>query len=665
LNWKGAYDSATAYSTNDAVTFNGSSYRAIQEIAANTANSDPNNTAYWTIIAQKGDTGQQGLTTVVSDGTTITGEGTTARPLQLSTGVLYAGSSSQGGPATSALSAGQSNDALALGGVPPSGYAPASGSPNYVSKAGAETITGAKSFTAFQSFTSSVGVGQHGPSSTTLLNVGGNTGVVAGTFINNHNTSGNDALLAVHTGPGIAVHAQNTQAGGRAGLFEAFHPLNSAPTLEALGQGSGPAFKASNNNTGPAAIFTSGNVGIGTSAPLEMFHVVNPGRTAGRFDGNVTVNGNLTVSGSSNISFTVNHDATLSGNGSAGSPLSVVSAPNGVVTTASYDDPSWITALDGRKIRGIITATSIFGRTNSNGAVVFGGNDGVGPGVQGFSPGGYGVAGYTSSNVSAGVYGSNPLGDAGRFDGNVVVSGDVGIGTTAPLAKLEIKGTGTNLLRLQPNGDEEDNHLIFGAAALDHNRAMIIATGNQGDAFGDLRFVTNLVNGPPVTAMTLRASGNVGIGTTEPGATLEVKEGGTTLADAWTTRSSARFKINIEPIIAPLDKALQLRGVTFNWKDTRQPSIGFIAEEVAHVLPEAVEYDADGKTTRGLDYSKVTPLLVEAIKAQQQEIEGLRRENAGLRTRTARQEARLTALEGIVKAKIRSVSTKARRKARR
>ncbi|MGI9166056.1 MAG: hypothetical protein ACR2G5_06680, partial [Pyrinomonadaceae bacterium] len=79
---------------------------------------------------------------------------------------------------------------------------------------GTETITGAKTFSGFQLFSGNVGIGMHGPTTDTLLNVGGNTGVVAGTFINNHNTSVNDALYAVHTGRGNAFHALNTQVIG-------------------------------------------------------------------------------------------------------------------------------------------------------------------------------------------------------------------------------------------------------------------------------------------------------------------------------------------------------------------------------------------------------------------------------------------------------------------
>ncbi len=49
-----------------------------------------------------------------------------------------------------------------------------------------------------------------------------------------------------------------------------------------------------------------------------------------------------------------------------------------------------------------------------------------------------------------------------------------------------------------------------------------------------------------------------------------------------------------------------------------------IAEEVGKVLPEIVVYEANGVDANGMDYSKITPLLLEAIKAQQKEIELLK-----------------------------------------
>jgi hypothetical protein len=407
---------------------------------------------------------------------------------------------------------------------------------------------------------------------------------------------------------------------------------------------------------------SSGNITIGIanggvraaelgSGAVNTTHIADSAVSSSKIASGQVVKGLNGLSDAVTLAAGPNITITPSGNNT----LTIAADGGGsvVYTTGSYADPSWITSLSGSKITGSLTSISnIFSRTTSNDDVILGLNDGYGSGVHGFSTGGYGVAGYTNSNVSAGIYGRNPVGDAGRFDGNVIVSGKVGIGTASPGTTLEIMGTGTSLFRLRPNAGTEDNQFILGGADPLVNRSMIVATGSDGDAFGDLRFVTNLVNGPAVSAMTLRSSGNVGIGTTTPDATLEIKVGGTTLADAWTTRSSARFKTNIQPVTAALDKVLRLRGVSFNWKDTQRPSLGFIAEEVALVLPEAVEYEKTGKETTGLDYSKVTPVLVEAIKTQQQEIEELRRENARLQLLNAGHEARLSSLEDIVNAMI-------------
>jgi hypothetical protein len=52
-----------------------------------------------------------------------------------------------------------------------------------------------------------------------------------------------------------------------------------------------------------------------------------------------------------------------------------------------------------------------------------------------------------------------------------------------------------------------------------------------------------------------------------------------------------------------------------------------IAEEVAPVAPEAVTFD-ENRNPKAVDYSRLTPLLVEAIKEQQSEIVRLRRQVA-------------------------------------
>jgi hypothetical protein len=71
----------------------------------------------------------------------------------------------------------------------------------------------------------------------------------------------------------------------------------------------------------------------------------------------------------------------------------------------------------------------------------------------------------------------------------------------------------------------------------------------------------------------------------------------------------------------PIETAKKLRGVEFTWKESGHKDFGFIAEEVGKVLPQLVSYEADGKSAIGMDYSKITSLLVECVKSQQSQLE--------------------------------------------
>ncbi|MFZ1529989.1 MAG: tail fiber domain-containing protein [Ferruginibacter sp.] len=93
-----------------------------------------------------------------------------------------------------------------------------------------------------------------------------------------------------------------------------------------------------------------------------------------------------------------------------------------------------------------------------------------------------------------------------------------------------------------------------------------------------------------------------------------------------TYASDERFKQNITAIQSPLQKLMQINGVEYemkageftknNFQKGRQ--IGLIAQNVEKVVPEAVN-EQDGY--KGVDYAKLVPLLLEAVKEQQVEIE--------------------------------------------
>ena len=91
--------------------------------------------------------------------------------------------------------------------------------------------------------------------------------------------------------------------------------------------------------------------------------------------------------------------------------------------------------------------------------------------------------------------------------------------------------------------------------------------------------------------------------------------------------SDSRLKDNLTPITNPVDKIKSLRGVEFDWNSGEHVGthdVGLIAQDVEAVLPEAVTTQEDGY--KNLAYTKVIPLLVEAMKEQQTMIEALRAE---------------------------------------
>jgi hypothetical protein len=87
------------------------------------------------------------------------------------------------------------------------------------------------------------------------------------------------------------------------------------------------------------------------------------------------------------------------------------------------------------------------------------------------------------------------------------------------------------------------------------------------------------------------------------------------------TPSDSRMKKNVRPIEDSLNKLLRMRGVSFIWnKDGLLPNygkdIGFIAQEVAHVLPELVFKSEKENSHFQVKYNDVIALCLEAIKEQ-------------------------------------------------
>ena len=97
---------------------------------------------------------------------------------------------------------------------------------------------------------------------------------------------------------------------------------------------------------------------------------------------------------------------------------------------------------------------------------------------------------------------------------------------------------------------------------------------------------------------------------------------GTLNATVLNSLSDRNSKENIQTIQNALQKVLDIRGVSFTWKETKIKSIGVIAQELETIIPEIVQTESNG--IKSVNYGGITGLLIEAIKEQQIEIDSLK-----------------------------------------
>jgi len=134
---------------------------------------------------------------------------------------------------------------------------------------------------------------------------------------------------------------------------------------------------------------------------------------------------------------------------------------------------------------------------------------------------------------------------------------------------------------------------------------------------------TTIINFP-FTRMTINSK--VGIGTNDPDEQLVVYNGATTgtyTSSGWMYSSDTRLKKNIKPLNFDMAKVLRLEAKRYNYKNENADSagahIGFITQEVELLFPEFVRTGSNGY--KAIAYGEMVPVLVEAIKLQQADIE--------------------------------------------
>ena len=161
---------------------------------------------------------------------------------------------------------------------------------------------------------------------------------------------------------------------------------------------------------------------------------------------------------------------------------------------------------------------------------------------------------------------------------------------------------------------------VLPSANLDSDTAHLSGT----QTFSGAKSFSSAVNIDSTTASTTKTTGAL-IVDGGVGIAGALNVGGDVVAYA---SSDERLKDNIELISNPIEKVQSLKGVTWDWNSNADelqqslPNVGVIAQDVEKVLPQLVTDRDNG--FKGVDYAKLTGLLIEAVKDQQKQIDELK-----------------------------------------
>ena len=195
------------------------------------------------------------------------------------------------------------------------------------------------------------------------------------------------------------------------------------------------------------------------------------------------------------------------------------------------------------------------------------------------------------------------------------------------------------------NGNETTNYVDLGINSSNYSSAGILGGENNAYLYttGNDFVIGNSTNNKSLIFYTTSAGNNtermrMNAAGLIPGQdnTYTLGNTSTRWSAVWSANgtiqtSDRRLKTNIQPLSYGLNEVLKLRPVTYDWKDrSGSNKIGLIAQEVKLVIPQVVIGNEE-KENLGMNYAELVPVLINAIKEQQQEIQEQNKQIAELR----------------------------------